>query len=45
MPLADRVADTPGPPLTADALADALAALGLEAGDVVLVHVSLSALG
>ena len=45
MPLADRVADTPVPPLTADALADALAALGLEAGDVVLVHVSLSALG
>ena len=45
MPLADRVADTPGQPLTADALAGALAGLGLRPGDVVLVHVALGALG
>lgn len=45
MPLADHVAVTPGPPLTADAIAATLHDLGLRAGDVVLVHVSLGTLG
>jgi aminoglycoside 3-N-acetyltransferase len=45
MTLADRIADMSGPPVTASGIAEALAHIGLRAGDVVMVHVSLGTLG
>ncbi|HZH27354.1 MAG TPA: AAC(3) family N-acetyltransferase [Azospirillaceae bacterium] len=45
MSVREVIAGTPGPPVTADGLAEDLAALGVRRGSVLLAHVSLSALG